>query len=207
MSRRRIPGEKTLRFKAVKSFLPERKKFKNEIPAAHPAPGGRSQRCRAHSIHLGSRGHHLCDHLLQSHDDFVAALEHGGIDLILSDFSLPAFDGLSALEMVRTKWPAIPLILVSGTLGEERAIDSLKSGATDYVLKERLARLVPAVHRAMREVEERAQSRRLEQEMVLQATALKTTANGIMITDLKGTILWVNPAFTALTGYSEQEAI
>src|SRR5665647_811299 len=103
---------------------------------------------------------------VQSHDDFVAALEHGGIDLILSDFSLPAFDGLSALEIVRTKWPAIPFILVSGTLGEERAIDSLKRGATDYVLKERLARLVPAVHRAMQEVKERTERRRLEAQFI-----------------------------------------
>src|ERR1035437_5165660 len=103
---------------------------------------------------------------VQCHDDFVAALEHGGIDLILSDFSLPAFDGLSALEIVRTKWPDLPVILVSGTLGEERAIDSLKSGATDYVLKQRLSRLAPAVRRAMREVEERVERRRLEAEFI-----------------------------------------
>ncbi len=92
---------------------------------------------------------------VQNRDEFVAALERGGIDLILSDFSLPAFDGLSAVEIVRASWPDLPVILVSGSLGEERAIDSLKSGATDYVLKERLARLVPAVRRAMREVVER----------------------------------------------------
>ena len=98
---------------------------------------------------------------VQTRPDFVAALERGGIDLILSDFSLPAFDGLSAVEIVRARWPAIPLILVSGTLGEELAIDSLKSGATDYVLKERLARLAPAVRRAMQEVEERAERERL----------------------------------------------
>jgi CheY-like chemotaxis protein len=103
---------------------------------------------------------------VQNHDDFVAALEHGGIDLILSDFSLPAFDGLSAAEIVRTKWPAIPLILVSGTLGEERAIDSLKGGATDYVLKGHLSRLVPAVRRAMHEVEERAERQRLEAQFI-----------------------------------------
>jgi signal transduction histidine kinase len=103
---------------------------------------------------------------VQNHDDFVAALEHGGIDLILSDFSLPAFDGLSAAEIVRTRWPAIPLILVSGTLGEELAIDSLKSGATDYVLKERLARLAPAVRRAMQEVEKRAERGRLEAQFI-----------------------------------------
>jgi signal transduction histidine kinase len=103
---------------------------------------------------------------VHSRDDFVAALERGGIDLILSDFSLPAFDGSSAAEIVSTRWPAIPLILVSGTLGEELAIDSLKRGATDYVLKERLARLAPAVRRAMQEVEERAERRRLEAQFI-----------------------------------------
>ena len=144
---------------------------------------------------------------VQNRADFVAALERGGIDMILSDFSLPAFDGLSAVEIVHTRWPDLPVILVSGTLGEERAIDSLKSGATDYVLKGRLARLVPAVRRAMQEVDERVEHRRLEQEMVLHSTALKTAANGIIITNPMGVILWVNPAFTALTGYSGPEAI
>jgi two-component system sensor histidine kinase UhpB len=95
--------------------------------------------------------------LVQNRVGFLAALERGGMDLILSDFSLPAFDGLSALGMARVRRPDIPFILVSGTLGEERAIDSLKSGATDYVLKERLARLVPAVHRALQEVKERVE--------------------------------------------------
>jgi len=103
---------------------------------------------------------------VQNRDEFVAALEHGGIDLILSDFSLPAFDGLSAVEIVRARWPDLPIILVSGTLGEDRAIDSLKSGATDYVLKERLVRLAPAVRRAMEEVEERAERRRLEAQFI-----------------------------------------
>jgi signal transduction histidine kinase len=103
---------------------------------------------------------------VQKRDDFVAALERGDIDLILSDCALPAFDGLSAVEIVRQRWPAIPLILVSGTLGEELAIDSLQRGATDYVLKERLARLAPAVRRAMHEVEERAECRRLEAQFI-----------------------------------------
>lgn len=103
---------------------------------------------------------------VHNRDDFVAALERGGIDLILSDFALPAFDGLSAIEIVRARWPDLPVILVSGTLGEERAIDSLKSGAKDYVLKERLTRLVPAVHRAMLEVEARAERGRLEAQFI-----------------------------------------
>jgi signal transduction histidine kinase len=93
---------------------------------------------------------------VQTRDGFVAALEQGGIDLILSDYTLPAFDGMSALKITNDQWPAIPLIFVSGTLGEERAVELLKSGATDYVLKDRLIRLVPSVHRAMQEVKERA---------------------------------------------------
>jgi signal transduction histidine kinase len=103
---------------------------------------------------------------VQSRGDFVSALENGGVDLILSDFTLPAFDGLSAAKIVHTRWPDIPLILVSGTLGEEQAIDSLRSGATDYVLKSRLSRLVPAVRRAMREVEERSERRRVEAQFI-----------------------------------------
>jgi len=74
---------------------------------------------------------------VQDRAEFVAALERGGIDLVLSDFSLPAFDGLSAVEIVCNRWPDLPVIMVSGTLGEERAIDSLKRGATDYVLRKR----------------------------------------------------------------------
>src|ERR1039457_3775186 len=85
---------------------------------------------------------------VQNRADFVAALEHGGIDLILSDFSLPAFDGFSAAELVRSHWPDIPLIHDSGTLGEDQAVDSRKGGTTDYVLKGHLPRLVPAVRRA-----------------------------------------------------------
>ncbi|MBC8001763.1 MAG: response regulator [Opitutaceae bacterium] len=103
---------------------------------------------------------------VQNRDDFLAALEHGGIDLILSDFTLPAFDGLSALKIARTTRPDLPVILVSGTLGEELAIDALKSGATDYVLKERLSRLVPAVRRAMQEVAERDQRKKLEAQLI-----------------------------------------
>jgi signal transduction histidine kinase len=99
---------------------------------------------------------------VETQDAFVAALERGGIDLVLSDFTMPCFDGLSATKIVQTRWPNLPVILVSGTLGEELAIDALKNGATDYVLKERLSRLVPAVRRAMKEVEARAERQRLK---------------------------------------------
>lgn len=98
--------------------------------------------------------------------DFAEALERGNIDLVIADYSLPGFDGMSALKMTREKWPALPFILMSGTVGEEFAIDSLKGGATDYVLKERHSRLVPALQRAMQEVEERAERQRLEKQFL-----------------------------------------
>ncbi len=83
-------------------------------------------------------------------------------DVILGDFSLPQFDGLSALEIARTRSPATPFIFVSGTIGEEAAIETLERGATDYILKTTLKRLAPAVRRALKDVKERAARERLE---------------------------------------------
>jgi len=87
--------------------------------------------------------------------EFEAALTGKEFDVILSDYSLPQFDGLTALRIAREKSPDVPCILVSGTLGEEQAVDCLKAGATDYVLKHRLARLGTAVRRALQDAEVR----------------------------------------------------
>ena len=86
-----------------------------------------------------------------------ASLEREEPDLILADYTLPSFDGLSALHLALARRPDVPFIFVSGTLGEEVAIEALKIGATDYVLKTRLSRLVPSLHRALRESRERAE--------------------------------------------------
>ena len=90
--------------------------------------------------------------VVESRLDFLSAIEKGEMDLIISDYNLPSFNGLYALAMAKEICPKIPFIFVSGAIGEETAIETLKLGATDYVLKERLLRLVPAVHRARREV-------------------------------------------------------
>jgi len=96
---------------------------------------------------------------------FVRELEKRQPNLILSDFSLPSFDGYSALAIAKEKYPDVPFIFVTGTLGEEVAIETLKKGATDYVLKQRLTRLVPSVHRALREAQERSERRRAEEQL------------------------------------------
>ncbi|HEX9048514.1 MAG TPA: response regulator [Verrucomicrobiae bacterium] len=98
-------------------------------------------------------------------EDFVAALEHQPFDLIFSDYTMPGFSGQEALALARQKAPEVPFIFVSGTIGEDTAIEALKNGATDYVLKHRLMRLIPAVDRALREQEERAECQRAEQAM------------------------------------------
>ncbi|MFO1512612.1 MAG: PAS domain S-box protein, partial [Verrucomicrobiota bacterium] len=138
--------------------------------------------------------------------DFLRALANP-LDLIISDYSMPQFNGLRAAQLLREHSPDIPFILVSGTVGEEAAVEAMKHGATDYVLKDRIGRLGNAVKRALEEKQLRDERRRLEQQLRLQATALETTANGIVITDATGTILWVNPAFTLSTGYAAFEAV
>ncbi|HKC95196.1 MAG TPA: PAS domain S-box protein [Nitrospira sp.] len=97
---------------------------------------------------------------------FLAFLQQGGFDLILADYTLPLFDGISALRIAQETCPEVPFIFVSGTMGEELAIEALKQGATDYVFKTRLSRIAPSVRRALREAEER--SDRLQAEEALQ---------------------------------------
>jgi two-component sensor histidine kinase/CheY-like chemotaxis protein len=116
----------------------------------------------------------ICEHLerLQPQPDvhraanraeYVAALDAVIFDVILSDFSLPDFDGMAALDLAHERVPETPFIFVSGVLGEEAAIESFRRGATDYVLKQRLIRLAAAVERALSEARERAERRRVEQ--------------------------------------------
>jgi PAS domain S-box-containing protein len=101
---------------------------------------------------------HSCRHVA-NREDFVAALAERWPDLILSDYHLPSFNGLEALALAHAACPDTPFIFVSGAMGEEVAIEALKLGATDYVLKDRLSRLGPAVQRALREAEARQERR------------------------------------------------
>jgi signal transduction histidine kinase len=118
---------------------------------------------------------------VETRDDFVASLDRGGFDLILADYSLPSFDGYSALLLALEKRPDVPFVFVSGTLGEEVAIEAVKIGAMDYVLKERLSRIVSSVHRALREARERAERRQLEARLrqAQRLEAMGTLAGGI----------------------------
>ena len=93
---------------------------------------------------------------------FMDAIEADGFEIILADYSLPDFDGLTALHIAKARYPDVPFIFVSGVVGEEFATDALKQGATDYVLKRNLMRLPAAVDRALAEARERRDRRRAE---------------------------------------------
>lgn len=92
---------------------------------------------------------------VESRPTLRAALERDDVDVVIADYSLPRFDGIAALELVRQLRPGMPVVLISGVISEDLAIETLKLGATDYVLKQRLDRLVPVVVRALRENRER----------------------------------------------------
>lgn len=130
----------------------------------------------------------------------LASLEQGGIDLILADYTLPSFDGLSALKLAMKACPEVPFIFVSGTLGEEVAIEALKIGATDYVLKTRLSRLVPSVVRALREARERAERKQADEKLrrseAYLAGAQKLSHTGSFGWDVSsGEIYWSRETF------------
>ncbi len=107
-----------------------------------------------------------CDSVrVETRGDFIDAIASDSFDMIFADYSLPSFDGLEALRIAKERCPNTPFIFVSGKMGEELAIDTLKGGATDYVLKQRLSRLAPSVLRALRELEESAKLREAEEEV------------------------------------------
>jgi len=138
-----------------------------------------------------------CDvEFVSTRESFLAALERPGIDLILSDYALPGFNGLAALKLANERLPGVPFILVSGTLGEDAAIDSLRGGATDYVLKGRLARLGPAARRAVAETEDRKKRRQAEADLREERQFLKVLLEslevGIVACDAAGTLTLLN---------------
>ena len=150
---------------------------------------------------------------VQTREEFEASLMNGDFDLVLSDYSLPSFDGLSALELAKEIRPEVPFILVSGAIGEERAIEALKSGATDYVLKQRLERLVPAVRRAVREAEERTERRRAEEALgrseeryrtlVEQIPAVTYIQEPVESSNPKA-VTYMSPQYETILGYPAQ---
>ena len=149
---------------------------------------------------------------VEDRQGFETGLGEFSPDLVLSDYWLPAFDGISALAIARGRLPDVPFIFVSSALGEELAIDALKNGATDYVLKASLSRLVPAVRRALREGEEVA-GRKLAQDRLRESeerlkTIFGSVPTGILIVDPEThRIVDANPAAVSMVGFPAEGII
>lgn len=148
---------------------------------------------------------------VDTRDDFLQELKKRLPDVILADYHLPNFDGLSALGLAQETHPEVPFIFVSGAMGEEVAVDTLKQGATDYVLKQRLARLGAAVERALSEAEVRRQ--RLQAEEMLREseerfrTLFQTAGSVISVVTPEGRVLEFNPEAQRVTGWRRQEVL
>lgn len=135
----------------------------------------------------------------------TAALDSGSWEIVLADFSLPCFSGMEALELVQARALALPFILVSGTIDEATAVAATRTGVSDYLLKDRLARLGPAVELALREADERRARQQAEDVLRRLYHAVEQCPATVVITDLEGRIEYANPRFTAVSGYALEE--
>ncbi len=149
--------------------------------------------------------------LVRTHDAFETALRDGGMDIILSDYRLPKQDGLSALGMSREVRPDLPFIFVSGAMGEEVAIEALTRGATDYVLKQNLSRLAPAIRRALQEAGSRKERKlteaRLKEQFLFLQQLLDSIPIPVYYKDAGGLYLGCNAAFEVFTGLQKKDIL
>ena len=148
--------------------------------------------------------------IVDTEESFTGALREFAPDVILSDFSMPSFDGMAALALARKLSPDTPFIFVSGTIGEEYAIRALKSGATDYVLKSNLVRLPAAVERALAEAQERRERRRTEVELEIareRLTSIFTSLPDVLWSAAAHTrrYVYVSPAAKEIFGHAPEE--
>ena len=138
---------------------------------------------------------------VQTSIEFSDALHTRGYDLILADYRLPSYNGMLALNFARERYPDIPFIFVSGTIGEDAAIQALTEGATDYVVKQKLTRLAPAVRRTLRDAENRTERRRAEEALkknnILLEQIFATTEFMIAYLDADFNFIRVNRAYAA----------
>jgi two-component system cell cycle sensor histidine kinase/response regulator CckA len=160
------------------------------------------------------RGAELNDEItrVQNRTEFLAALDGGAWDLILADYALPSFDGLSALSIVRKRELETPFIFVTGTMGEATAVEALKRGATDYVLKTSLPRLPSVVQRALQEATDRRRRRAAEEALstseIRYRRLFETAQDGILLLDAEtGVITEANPFLLKLLRYTAEEIV
>lgn len=143
--------------------------------------------------------------------DFSQALASGDWNLVLSDYALPGFDGLKAFEIYRESGLDIPFIIISGTIGEELAVDAMKRGVHDYLMKDKLGRLVPAIERELKETAQRQARRQAESQIRESEERFRTMADSaptlIWMADAEGRTVYVNQGWCDFLGLTEEECV
>lgn len=143
--------------------------------------------------------------VVETEADFIDALASFDPHIVVSDFKLPSFDGMSALKIVLEKAPLTPVIVLTGSMNEDTAVYCLKAGAVDYVIKEHIKRLGPAVINALKQKKVKAEKAKALQEIKLLSKSIEQSPVTVVITDPLGNIEYVNPMFSVLTGYTQDE--
>ena len=143
----------------------------------------------------------------RSRPEFEEALQRHHYDLILSDYTLPGYSGMLALQAAQEKHPLTPFIFLSGTIGEEAAVESLQRGAVDYLLKDNPRRLVPAVKRALHEAAEQAERRRQQEQLREQAALLDLAQDAIVVTEMGGIVRYWSLGAERLHGWTRAEVL
>lgn len=142
---------------------------------------------------------------VETESDLRDCLQSETPDIVISDYTMPRFDGIRALQVVRELAPHVPFIFLSGTIGEERAIESIREGATDYVLKGNMRRLPIAVRRALSDAEEQARSRAAEEARERLAAILEATSDCVAMFEPAGDLIYLNSAGRELTGLADRD--
>ena len=160
---------------------------------------------------LGRGGFEVSHQRVESEAELHEALARQRWDVVLSDFSLPGFNAPAALRVVQRSGLDLPFIIVSGTVGEEIAVESMRAGAQDYVLKTRLTRLCAVVNRELREVEERAARRQAERSLERSERRyrdlVETLQEGVWVFDAAGRTVYVNPRMAEMLGYAPSDML
>jgi len=148
---------------------------------------------------------------VETRDSFLKELEDFSPDIVLSDYMMPQFTGREALELVKERYPSIPLIIVTGSMNEETAVECMKAGAVDYVIKENLIRLGQAVVGALEKKKLKDQKEKTEEALreseKKYRTVMEANPDPVIVYDIEGNIVYLNPAFTHVFGWSYEERI
>lgn len=145
--------------------------------------------------------------VVDTEEDFILALEEFSPDLIISDYQMPSFDGLSALQIAQEKSSLTPFIMLTGSMNEDTAVRCMKAGADDYVIKEHIKRLGSAVLSAIEKKKIESEKKKSEKKLQKLNLAINNSREVIFMTDMEGSFTFINSEFTKLYGYADEEII